>query len=422
VAQTGKKKVVLVGTFDTKGRESAFIKGILETEGFQVIAIDVGTGSRENSLFVPDYPSKKVAEEAGKTIEEIVTLARQAKSQEWTGLMAEGASRIAQRLYAAGLLDGIISFGGNAGTSLGTLVMKSLPFGVPKVMYSTVASGNTRPYIGTKDICMIPSIADIVGLNCITRTSLTRAAGALAGMIKTGTPPRSDKPLIGVTEIGRLADNGPRIISSLEEKGYEVVFFHGVGTGGQALEDMIGQDLISGLLDLSLNEVMDHLHGGFCDAGPDRLMAAARKRIPTVVAPGYANRIVFPSREAVPPKFADRDIWRMGVTLSIVPASKDEMRQLASVIAEKLNAYDGPLVVLLPMKGLSSPKERFDFPEINEVFFSEIRRQLKPAVSVKDLDLHVLDAQFADEAVKILLDMMQKSGHALSPENQPNSI
>jgi uncharacterized protein (UPF0261 family) len=404
--RTAKRSVVLMGTFDTKGRESAFLKGVLEKGGFHVITIDVGTGSRVNPLFVPDYSSEKVAEAAGKALDEVAALARQGKSQEWIGLMARGAGRIVEELYAAGRLDGIISFGGNAGTSLGTLVMRSLPFGVPKVMYSTVASGNTRPYIGTKDICMIPSVADIAGLNRITRTSLTKAAGALMGMIMVGTPPASDKPLIAMTEIGRLADNSPRIISRLEQEGYEVVLFHAVGTGGQALEDMIEQGLVRGLLDLSLNEVMDHLHGGFCDAGPGRLTAAAAKRIPTVVAPGYANRIVFPSREAVPAKFSGREIWQMGVTLAIVPASQDEMRQLASVVAEKLNAYDGPLAVLLPMKGLSSPKERFDFPETNAVFFDELTRELKPAVRVKELDLHLLDEQFADEAVSTLLEIM----------------
>jgi uncharacterized protein (UPF0261 family) len=412
--KTYEKSIVFVGTFDTKGKEAKFLKNLIKSHKFNVITIDVGTGGGEEPPFTPDYPREKVAEAAGVTIQYILSLGRERKSAEWIELMAKGASKIAKELYEAKKLDGIISFGGNAGTSLGTLVMKSLPFGVPKVMYSTVASGNTRPYIGTKDICMIPSIADIAGLNRITRLSMTQAAGALMGMINVGIPEKSEKPLIGITEIGRLADNSPRICEILEKSGYEVILFHAVGTGGMALEEMIEQGYIEGVLDISLNEVMDHLHGGFTDAGPKRLEGAAKKGIPAVIAPGYCNRIIYSSRESIPKKFADRDIWMHGISIFVVPVTKDEIRELAVVLAKKINQYMGPAVILLPLKGFSSPKEKFDNPEVNAAFFQELKLNLKPEIEVKELDMHILDKEFADEAAKTFLDLLRefKTNHS----------
>ena len=274
------KSVVFVGTFDTKGIEAEFIKGLLEKRNCGVITVDLGTGTKGKPPFMCDYPPDKVAEAAGVSIDEIRALGQAGKSQEWIQLMGKGAAAIARKLFEEKKCDGIISFGGNAGTSLASLAMKSLPFGLPKVICSTVASGNTRPYVGTQDICMIPSIADIAGLNRITKVSLTQAAAALLGMMSVGFPERSTRPLIAITEIGRLADSSIRMRAILEEAGYETVLFHGVGTGGKALEEMIEQGQVQGILDLSLNEVMDHLHGGSCDAGPTRLEAAARKGIP----------------------------------------------------------------------------------------------------------------------------------------------
>ncbi len=409
-----KRNVVLVGTLDTKGAEAEFLKKIIESYKFNVITIDVGTGVKRPPL-LPDFSAEKVAEAAGVTIQEIQLLGQSRKSQEWIQSMGRGASKIVGELHDTKKVDGIISFGGNAGTSLGSLAMKSLPFGVPKVICSTVASGNTRPYVGTKDICMIPSIADIAGLNRITRVSLTQAAGALIGMINLGIPKKEiEKPLIGVTEIGRLADTSPRICTIFEEQGYEVILFHAVGTGGMALEEMIEQGYIEGVLDISLNEVMDHLHGGFTDAGPTRLEAAAKKSIPAVIAPGYCNRIIYSSRESIPKKFADRDVWTHGVSIFVVPTTAEEMKELAHVLAEKVNKYTGPAIVLLPLRGLSSPRERFDHPEVNRAFFDELKQNLRPEMRLRELDMHILDPEFAEEAARTLLGLMKESKSASS--------
>jgi uncharacterized protein (UPF0261 family) len=407
MAACAKKSIFFVGTFDTKADEARYLKELLEGHGCIVLTADVGTGNGGKPSFVCDFASEKVAEAAGTSVEWIRALAQAGRSQDWTQLMGDGAATIAKKLLVDGRLDGAISFGGNAGTSLASIAMKGLPFGIPKVICSTVASGNTRPYLGTKDICMIPSIADIAGLNRITKVSLTQAAGALLGMVETGTPDLSTKQLIGITEIGRLADTGPRMRAILEAAGYETVLFHAVGTGGRAVEDMIEQGQVQGILDLSLNEVMDHLHGGFCDAGPTRLEAAGNKGIPAVIAPGYSNRIVYSSREAIPKKLKERDVWRHGVSIFIVPVTKEEVKELAHVVAAKINEYKGPTVLMLPLRGLSSPKERFDNPEVNAVLFQELRQQIKPHINIREVDMHILDPEFADEAAKTLLGLIK---------------
>lgn len=402
-----KKSILFIGTFDTKADEARYVKEFLERHGCKVLTADVGTGSKGKPSFACDFPPEKVAEAAGTIIDEIRALGQAGKSQEWTQLMGKGAATIAKKLLSEGRLDGVISFGGNAGTSLASIAMKEIPFGIPKVICSTVASGNTRPYVGTKDICMIPSIADIAGLNRITKVSLSQTAGALLGMMNVGLPEHSNKPLIAITEIGRLADTSPRMRAILEGAGYETVLFHGVGTGGKALEEMIDQGEVQGILDLSLNEVTDHLHGGFCDAGPTRLEAAARKGIPAVIAPGYSNRIVYSSREAIPKEFQERDIWILGVSLFIVPVTKEEIKELADVLVRKINEYTGPTVLMLPLQGFSSPKERFDNPEVNAVLFQELKQRIKPDVKIKEMDMHILDPEFADEAAKTLLGLMK---------------
>jgi uncharacterized protein (UPF0261 family) len=243
----------------------------------------------------------------------------------------------------------------------------------------------------------------------MTKVSLTRAAGCVMGMIDVGTPEKTEKPLIALTEIGRLADHSKKICKTLEDEGYEPILFHAVGTGGMALEEMIEQGYVEGVLDLSMNEIMDHFHGGFTDAGPTRLEAAAHKGIPAVIAPGYANRIHFSSKESMPKKFHDRDAWIHGASIHIIPVTRQELLDLAQVLIDKINQYKGPTAFLIPLKGLSSPIGRFDDPEINTAFFQEFKKNLKPEIIIKECNTHVLDEEFIDEAIRSLLDLLKQN-------------
>lgn len=407
-----KKTIVLVATLDTKGEESRYLKELLEQGGYNVTAIDVGTGARGRLLFPPDISREEVAQAGGVTIEDILALGRIGQEMKIEELMASGAAKIATELYSSGRLDGIISLGGTMGTNLGTTVMKTLPFGVPKVMLSTIASGDTRPYIGTKDITMIPSVADIAGLNRITEVSLTRAAGAIMGMVAIGQVRKSEKPLIGITTLGGTTGCALRVKAFLEQRGYEVAVFHAVGTGGQAMEEMIEQGLISAVFDLSTNEVVDHLYGGFTDAGPSRLEAAGRKGIPQLVAPGNVDHMLYNSPQQIPERFRQQKVHVHGPTVHVLRTKKKEIMEVGQVMAEKLNKATGPTAVIFPKGGLSvldiTDREIFYDPEANLALLQVLQQNLKSEIMVREVEAHITEESFAQEAAALLYDLMQE--------------
>ena len=411
-----KKTIALVVTLDTKGEESTYVKELIERGGYSVIVIDVGTGARGSLPFPPDVSREEVAQAAGVTIADILSLGQRGQESKIAEIMASGAAKIVKEFHISGKLDAIISIGGTMGTDLGTTVMKALPFGVPKVMLSTIASGNTRPYIGTKDITMIPSVADIAGLNRITETSLTRAAGAIMGMVATGEVKLSPRPLIGVTTLGGTTACALRVKAFLEQKGYEVAIFHAIGTGGQAMEEMIEQGLISAVFDLSTNEVVDNLYGGFTDAGPLRLEAAGKKGIPQVVAPGNVDHIMYTSPEQIPDRFKHQKVHVHGPTIHVLRTKKKEMMEVGKVMADKLNKAIGPTALLFPKKGLSildiTDKEIFDDPEANLTLLEVLKENLKPEIKIVELDVHITDERFALQAATLLYGLMQEDKEA----------
>ncbi len=267
--------------------------------------------------------------------------------------MSEGAIQICNQLYESGQLDGMISIGGTMGTSLGTRIMRAMPFGLPKVMLSTVASGDTRPYIGTKDIVMISSIADIAGLNRITEVTLRQAAGAVVGMVSVGEAKPSDKPLLGITTLGGTTNCALWVKKEFEAKGYEVVIFHANGCGGKAMEEMIEQGLIQVVFDLSPNEIVDHLYQGWGDAGPTRMEEAGRKGIPQLIAPGNIDHIIYPSPDRILERFRHQYVHVHGTGIYVLRTKKKEMIEVAEVMAEKINKAMGKTAVIFPLKGLS---------------------------------------------------------------------
>jgi uncharacterized protein (UPF0261 family) len=402
-----KKTIVLLGRLDSKGKEYAYVRSQILRGGFDVIAVDAGT--RGAPQFEPDISREEVARAAGMKIQDVVD---PTDENEEIRVMMEGASKIVQRLRDSGKLDGIMCLGGSRGTAIGTAAMRALPFGIPKVMVSTIASGDMRPYVGTKDITLIHSVTDIVGLNRMTRRLLAYAAGAIMGSVATDPGlEASDRRLIAMSSMGGINRAVFSAQKMLEDQGFEVVAFHTVGTGGQALEEAVEQGLIDGVLDLVTHELTDHLYGGYCDAGPARLEAAGKKGIPQVIAPGCLDFIVFSPPEKIPENFRERKVYRHTPEVAVVRTNKDEMASIGKVMAEKLNRALGPLVVAVPNQGFSPADRRgkalYD-PEADKAFVEGLRQSLKPSVRIVEVDAHINDELFAKQAVGLLCELIQK--------------
>ncbi len=408
------KKVVLVGTLDTKSEEALFIKRCLEGRAIKVLTIDIGTGLRGKPVFVPDYVAEEVARAAGTTLSDLLEMGRKAQEMAIMEKMVTGTSAIVTRLYSQGDLQGIISLGGTMGTNMGTAIMRSLPFGVPKVMLSTAASGDTRHWIGTKDIAMMPSVADIAGLNRITRVSLRNAAGALAGMVLSEEEPVADRPLVGVTTLGNTTECALKFRNRLEEKGYEVAIFHAIGTGGMALEELIADGKIQGVFDLSTNELLDHLYGGLTDAGPKRLEAAGARGIPHLVVPGNLDHLLYASPERIPDRFKGKKVHAHGPTVHLIRSGKAEMEEVGKVMAEKLNRAKGPVRILFPLKGFSIMnllnKGELADPEADRLLLETLRKNLRPDIAIIECDMHINDEAFAFRAAEAYLDLHEPKG------------
>lgn len=402
-----KKTIVLLGRLDSKGKEYAYVKNLILRGRFDVIVVDVGT--RGAPPFEPHISREEVARAAGVKIQDVVDPADENKE---IRVMMGGAAKIAQRLLDSGRLDGILCMGGSRGTAIGTAAMRALPFGIPKVMVSTIASGDMRPYIGTKDITVVHSVTDIVGLNRMTKRLLTCAAGAVMGAVSADPGlEASGKAFIAMSSMGGINRAVFSAQKTLEDKGFEVVAFHTVGTGGQAMEEAIEQGLIDGVLDLVTHELTDHLFGGFCDAGPARLEAAGKKGIPQVVAPGCLDFIVFSPPDKIPEGLRNRKVYRHTPEVVLVRANKDEMAFIGKAMAEKLNRALGPFVVAVPNQGFSPANRRgkplYD-PEADRAFVEALRQSLKPSARIVEVDAHINDELFAKQAVGFLCELMQK--------------
>ena len=405
-----RKNIALVGTFDTKWEEFHYVKDVIERNNYQVTTIDVGTGWRGKLVFTPEYAREEVARAGGSNMKEILSLGEGGQENRMMEIMADGAIRICLQLYESGRLHGVLSLGGTMGTTLGTRIMRALPFGLPKVMLSTIASGDTRPYISTKDIVMISSIADIAGLNRITETTLRQAAGAVMGMVAAGTARASEKPLIGITTLGGTTNCALHVKKELEGKGYETVIFHANGCGGRAMEEMIDQGLIQGVFDLSTNEVVDHLYQGWSDAGPMRLEVAGRKGVPQLIAPGNIDHIIYGSPDKILARFKHQYIHVHGTGIYVLRTKRDEMIEVAKAMAEKINKAKGKTAVIFPLKGLSildKVDKEFDDRVANFAFFETLKQNLRPEVEIKEVNAHVTDSLFAEEAVGILCKLME---------------
>lgn len=400
------KTIVLIGTLDTKGQEVKYVKDLIEERGHRTLVVDAGVLGQP--LFTPDISSETVAQAGGKDLAELVAQRDTATAVQ---TMMAGAAEIVSNLFAEDRLDGVMSLGGGKGTAIATAAMRELPLGVPKVAVCTAASGDTRRYMGSKDILMFPSITDIVGLNRVNSRMLANAVGAIVGMVETeAEEPPKDRPVASVTALGITTPAAMKCKSRLEAAGYEVMVFHTTGIGGEAMEELIAERVISGVMDLTTTELMSELLGSTFISGPDRLETAGRMALPQVVGPGGLDMVAFPGRAAVPAQFKDRLLYDHTPALTVMRTTAEDNAELARVMAEKLNRAKGPVVVVIPTRGFSAydqEGELFYDPEADQAFIETLRRVVAANVQVVLVDAHINDDKFADQAVDLFLDMMK---------------
>ncbi len=391
----------IIAALDTKGAEAGFMRDYLAGQGFDTLVID--TGVLGEPTFVAEVTRAEVAAAGGDDHAALLAAGDKARAM---AAMTRGAAVIAAQLHRAGKIAGLIGMGGTAGTTIGTSAMRALPIGVPKVIVSTVASGDTRPYVGEKDITMMYSVVDIAGLNRISARILTNAAGAIAGMVVAAPPMREERPLIAASMFGNTTACVDRARGTLESKGYEVLVFHATGAGGQTMESLIADGYFAGVLDLTTTEWADELCGGVFAAGPHRLEAAARAGVPQIVAPGCLDMANFGGPETVPEKYRGRRLYEWNPTVTLMRTTPAENITLGAMIAEKVNLSTAPVTVLLPLRGVSqldSPGGEFWWPEADTALYDAIRAKLRPDIPVVELDLNINDPAFADTATDLLL-------------------
>lgn len=400
------KTIAIVGTLDTKGDEVKYLKELIEARGHKVLLIDPGVLGEVP--FAPDIDRHRIAEAAGMSLSDVIALGDEGEA---TKVMARGTALLAQELYSNGQFDGIIALGGSMGTSLGMAVMKVLPLVIPKLMVSTVAFLPVlHPQEVSKDLTVMPTVADIWGLNRVTKRVLENAAGAISGMVETYKKEEvSEKPFVGVTTLGSSAlKYAPLVKQLLEEREYEVAVFHSNGVGGHAFEQFVEQGLLDAALDLSLFELINYMCGS--NAGVDRLEAIAKRAIPQVVAPGALNFVSwYGPPETLPAQFRERTLHMHNPVTTQIKTSPEEMAAVAELMARKLNKAKGPTVVLVPTRGLCSmdkPGGVFYDPEGDKAFIEVLRRDLEPRIRLVELDVHIDDPLFAQEAVAILDGLM----------------
>ena len=406
--------VLLLGTLDTKGTEIAFVRDLLRRQGLAVLVVD--TGVLGPAAFSPDVPREEVFRAAGTTLDAVRQAGDRGKA---VTLAARGAAQVALDRHRRGEVEGILGLGGSAGTTIGTEAMRALPFGVPKLMVSTLASGQVRPYVGVRDILMMPSVVDVSGINRISRTVLTNAAGAMAGMVlgarsRDDAARSEDRPLLGATMFGVTTPCVEAARRVVEQAGYETLVFHATGIGGQTMESFISDGLFAGVLDLTTTELADELVGGVLSAGPDRLTAAALHGVPQVISLGALDMVNFGPPETVPQTFRGRRFYQHNPTVTLMRTTPEENDRLGKEIAQKASAAKGPTAVLMPRRGVSAidrDGQPFWWPEADTALFQSLRNWMSPHVRLIELDLHINDPEFAQTAARTLLEMMEKMTH-----------
>ena len=399
--------VYLLATLDTKGREAEFLRARLRACGATVTLVD--TGAQGVPACPADVSREEVFRAGGVESAEIAAAGDRGRA---VAVAAAGAAELVREHYAAGRVSGVLAIGGSAGSTIGSAAMRALPLGVPKLLVSTLASGQVRHYVGDKDVLMLNAVVDIAGLNRISRAVLDEAARAMAGMVcyPAAAASGDDRPLVAATMFGVTTPCVERARQRLEEAGYEVLVFHATGSGGQAMESLIAEGLIAGVLDITTTELADEIVGGLLSAGPDRLTAAARTGVPQVVSVGATDMVNFHAPETVPERFDGRMFYRHNANVTLMRTTAEENARIGADIGRKLEASRGPAVIMLPTAGVSAidrAGQPFDDPAARQALFDAIRHNAG-ATEVVTLDRHINDPEFADTAAARLIAMMRE--------------
>ncbi len=396
--------IAVLGTLDSKGTEHAFVAQRIRDRGHRAMLIDVGSG--DAPTVAPEITRDEVAAAAGIDLQDV--LSRHDRG-ECVGAMSRAAPLLLEKLAKDGTINGVISLGGGGGTAIATAAMRALPLGFPKLMVSTLAAGNTAPYLGTKDIVMMPSIADVAGLNRLSRTIFSRAAGAICGMVEAEIETGDARPLIVASMFGNTTACVTEAQRILEEAGYEVLVFAATGAGGRSMEALIESGMVSGVLDLTTTEWADELVGGVLGAGASRMDAVAKARVPAVVAPGCLDMVNFGERASVPEKFEGRNFYIHNPQVTLMRTTPSECAELGKILAEKVNAYRAPVAMMIPTRAISvisAEGQPFHDPQADDALFSALKNGVK--CPLFEMDEEINSPVFARSCALKLLDLMEQ--------------
>jgi len=396
--------IAILGTLDSKGEEHGYVAEFIRSRGHMPLLIDVGTGAEPT--VTPDITRFQVAESAGLDLASII--AKKDRGEAVTA-MSQAAPVLLSKLQRERKIDGVISLGGGGGTAIASSAMRALPIGFPKLMVSTLASGNTAHYVGTSDIVMMPSVTDVAGLNRLSRMIFSRAAGAICGMVESKIDVASDKPLIVASMFGNTTACVSEAKRILEENGYEVLVFAATGAGGKSMDAIIDSGIVAGVLDITTTELADELVGGVLTAGPDRLNATARAGIPAVVSVGCLDMVNFGEPASVPEKFASRQFYHHNPQVSLMRTTADECAELGRTLVEKTNAYSAPTAIMLPTRAISvisAQAQSFHDSAADDALFDAIKSGSKHPVI--EMDLEINDPAFARACAETLIKMVRR--------------
>jgi uncharacterized protein (UPF0261 family) len=407
-------QVILIGTLDTKGLEYDYIRTCLQEAGASVLLIDIGVLGEPRAI--PDISASEVAEAAGATLQSL-RHSREGSETRSVALatMGRGCVRVVENLRARGLCDAVLAAAGSGGASVLAPVFQALPLGVPKLLVTTMG-GYLESLSKTRDITLMQSVTDIAGLNRISRQVLRNAAFAAAGMATSGEVAQLEQPLVAVTMFGVTTPGVLQVERRLRDAGFETIIFHAVGSGGRAMEEMIGAGLIDGVIDYTISELTDELLGGIFSAGPNRLEAAGRTGIPQIIVPGAIEVLNFGPRATVPTRFdaPERRLIVHNENVTAVRTNGSEAESLGRIVAGKANLAKGPVVVMVPLAGFDSYQQRPDGPwidtEADARFLSALRESLDPRIELLEIEGNVNDKTFADAVAARFCELWAESG------------